>query len=292
MPPGPSGEVAALSAALLWTVASGLWRSLSDSATAVQLNTVKNALATVLFLPVLVRIPWQEHPSAVVTLLLSGMVGIAVGDSFYLAALRRIGTRRTLTVEATGPVLASLGSLFMQGEAITAVDFAGAALVATAVLLIARPTRLDPADAQQPLQLRNGLVLAFGAVISGLVGAFLARGVLIQDDFTALDSAAIRLLGGMVLLLPTWWRSGPSPKLMPSPDAGWRVVIATLLGTNLGILLQQMVFQNLAVGPGVTLMSTAPLMALAIARIRGQRLQAFDVAAGALGVSGVALTSL
>ena len=119
---------------------------------------------------------------------------------------------------------------------------------------------------------RNGFLLAFGSVISGLSGAFLARGVLIQGEYSALDSAAIRLLGGMVVLLPIWWRRQSLPRLVTFDGQG-RVLLATLLGTNVGILLQQMVFRTLAVGPGVTLMSTAPLMALAIARMRGQRLE-------------------
>ena len=47
------GAMAALAAALAWTTASGLWRSLSDQGSALQLNALKNGLATLLFLPVL-----------------------------------------------------------------------------------------------------------------------------------------------------------------------------------------------------------------------------------------------
>ena len=110
----------------------------SAHATAVQLNGLKNGLATLLFLPVLLEVPWREQPMAVAALFVSGAIGIALGDSLYLAALRRIGTRRTLTLEATGPVLASLGSPLIQGDPLTVTDFAGALLVAAAVLMIAR----------------------------------------------------------------------------------------------------------------------------------------------------------
>jgi drug/metabolite transporter (DMT)-like permease len=71
-----------------------------------------------------------------------------------------------------------------------------------------------------------------------------------------------------------------------------RVLLATALGTNLGIALQQVVFQQLPVGPGVTLMSTAPVMALVVARFEGEALQWRGVMAALLAVSGVALTSL
>ena len=283
-----SGEVAALSAALLWTLASGLWKTLSGHATAVQLNGLKNGLATLLFLPVLLEVPWREQPMAVAALFVSGAIGIALGDSLYLAALRRIGTRRTLTLEATGPVLASLGSPLIQGDPLTVTDFAGALLVAAAVLMIARSGLPDQTAG---VSNRAGFLLAFGAVLSGLVGAFVARSVLIDGAFTPLDSAAIRLLGGTVALLPIWCRHLPIQGLQ-AIGLKTRIITATVLGTNLGILLQQQVFKSLPVGPGVTLMSTAPLMAVAIARWRGQPLQPMDWTAAVLGVSGVALTSL
>lgn len=283
-----SGELAALSAALMWTLASGLWRTLSSHATAIQLNGLKNGLATLVFLPVLVGVPWREQPMGLAALLVSGAVGIALGDSLYLAALRRIGTRRTLTLEATGPVLASLGSLLIQGDPITATDFAGASLVAAAVLLIAWSGSPDQTATESN---RTGFLLAFAAVLSGLIGAFLARSVLVQGSFTPLDSAAIRLLGGTVALFPIWCRHLPIQGIQ-AMGLKPRIIMATLLGTNFGILLQQQVFQTLAVGPGVTLMSTAPLMAVAIARWRGQPLQPMDLTAAVLGVSGVALTSL
>ena len=236
----------------------------------------------------LLEVPWREQPMAVAALFVSGAIGIALGDSLYLAALRRIGTRRTLTLEATGPVLASLGSPLIQGDPLTVTDFAGALLVAAAVLMIARSGLPDQTAG---VSNRAGFLLAFGAVFSGLVGAFVARSVLIDGAFTPLDSAAIRLLGGTVALLPIWCRHLPIQGLQ-AIGLKTRIITATVLGTNLGILLQQQVFKTLPVGPGVTLMSTAPLMAVAIARWRGQPLQPMDWTAAVLGVSGVALTSL
>ena len=96
------GVIAGLVAALAWTVASSLWRGLSTSLTALELNGLKNAIACVLLLPVLLFLPWTNESQALLWLLISGGLGISLGDSFYLAALRRLGTRRTLTLEALG----------------------------------------------------------------------------------------------------------------------------------------------------------------------------------------------
>ena len=88
------GLLAGLIAALAWTLASSLWRGLTTSLSALQLNGLKNGIATLLLLPVLLTLPWMQNKQGLIVLLLSGGVGIALGDSFYLAALRRLGTRR------------------------------------------------------------------------------------------------------------------------------------------------------------------------------------------------------
>ena len=279
-----TGQFAALGAALAWTLASGLWRSLSHQGSALALNAWKNGMASLIFLPVLVSLPWLDNRDAVPWLLLSGVVGIAAGDSFYLAALRRLGTRRTLTVEALGPVLASVGSVVLMGEALSPQAWVGAAMVTTAVALVAGSSVDLSRD-------RAGLALALMAVICGLVGAFLAREVLSTTALTPLQTASVRLCGGWLGLVPLLLHRAEAA--LPSIRAKrGRVLLATLLGTNLGILLQQIVFQQMAVGPGVTLMSTAPVMALLIGRFEGDPIQPRGVAAALLAVAGVACTSL
>ena len=118
----------------------------------------------------------------------------------------------------------------------------------------------------------------------------MARQALISSPLSPLQTAAIRLFAGWLGLLPLL-RGHLYPRgIAPAPAI--RMVLATLLGTNLGILLQQMMFQTLPVGQGVTLLSTAPVMALLLARLEGDRLQFSGVLAAVLAVVGVACTSL
>ena len=281
-----TGLAAALAAAMAWTGASALWRSLSDAGTALELNGLKNGLATLLFLPVLITVPWKDQTSAVLLLLLSGLAGIAAGDSFYLGALRRLGTRRTLTVEATNPVLASIGGVLFMGDRVSATDWLGAGVVALAVTLIAGHSSAD-----EDLSGRaSGIALALLSVICGLCGAFLAREVLISSTLSPLQTASIRLIGGWIGLLPILRRNVLGRKL--SQPVMVKVILATVLGTNLGIALQQLVFSSMPVGQGVTLMSTAPVMALLVGRLEGDPIQPRGVLAAFLAVTGVALISL
>ena len=286
-----AGLLAALGAAMVWTTASSLWRSVSSSGSALQLNTVKNGLATLLFLPVLLSLPWGDNGQGVALLLLSGVIGIAIGDSFYLAALRRLGTRRTLTVEAVGPVLGSVGSVLLMQDTLPWKAWIGAVLVSSAVLLVARQSsESNPSDSGNPPVI-HGLMLSLMAVISGLAGAFLARHVLLETSLSPLQSAAIRLLGSWLVLMPVL-RKTPWNRLGSRRGPLFRILMATVLGTNVGIALQQLVFRELPVGPGVTLMATAPVMALLIAPLEGDAIQPLGLLAAVLALAGVALTTL
>ena len=253
---------------------------------AIELNGLKNGLALLFFLPFLITLPWADQAGAVVVLLLSGLIGIAAGDSFYLGGLRRLGTQKALTVEAMGPVLASMGGVLMMGDTVRPAAWAGALLVSGAVVLVAQQSNASSANDGKAL----GLLLCVLAVMCGLSGAFLSRHALITSDLTAMQTAAIRLLGGWLGLLPLL-RGRLCPKNFPIGVMP-KVILATLLGTNLGIVLQQIVFQMLPVGQGITLMSTAPVMALFLHRLEGESLQWQGIVAGLLAVSGVALSSL
>lgn len=294
-----SGVIAGLIAALAWTLASSLWRSLSTSLSAIQLNGLKNALASLVLLPVLITLPWGQQPQALIWLLISGGLGIALGDSLYLAALRRLGTRRTLTMESLAPLIAASSGWLTLGEQLPRGGWVGAFLVTTSVAIVAlqqppETTRLS--DRQSNVQ-RQGVLLALLAVACGVAGAGVARSVLISADLTPLQSAACRLLGGLVLLLP-WMRIRRQRMTMSGPEQHQRerrwptVLIATLLGTVLGVLLQQITLQKLPLGIATTVLSTAPVMALLVARSEKDRLGWQGLAASLLAVSGVALAVL
>jgi len=287
-----TGVLAALGAAMAWTGASALWRSLSGRVTAIRLNAMKNGLASLLFLPVLLTLPHNTEVHAVLLLLISGLIGIAAGDSFYLGALRRLGTRRTLTVEASGPVLASIAGVLVMGDSLAVKNGLGALLVSSAVVLIAMQAKETSQGERggSAADFGIGLLLALTAVVCGLSGAFLARHVLISSDLTPLQTASIRLLGGWLGLLP--FLKGIWRQTQLKQREQWRLVIATVVGTNGGILLQQVVLQTMPVGEGVTLMATAPVMALFVGRMEGDPIQLSGVAAAGLALAGVACTSL
>lgn len=286
----PTGVLAALAAAFCWAVSSSLWRRLPTSLSAVELNLLKNLLAVLLQLPLLLLGGWWVGPGALALLLASGVVGIALGDSLYFGALRRLGTRRTLTVEAGGPALSVLGGTLFLGELLRPVQWAGVGLISLAVVLVARqhpPASGPPAGSQ-----RLGLLLALLALLCGSAGALLSRAALLDSALSPLQSATLRLAAAAVVLLPLLGRL-PRSGAMPRP-AGRRwplVLAATLLGTSAGIMLQQTALQQLPAGLAVALLATAPVLALPLAHLEGDRPGWPGVGAAGLALAGVSLVT-
>jgi drug/metabolite transporter (DMT)-like permease len=70
------------------------------------------------------------------------------------------------------------------------------------------------------------------------------------------------------------------------------VLVATLLGTTAGIGLQQLALDALPGGLAVALLATAPVMAVPLAPLEGDRPGALGVGAALLALAGVVLVAL
>ncbi|WP_216915290.1 DMT family transporter [Synechococcus sp. CCAP 1479/13] len=296
---------AALAAAFCWAFSSLLWRRLPTSLSAARLNLLKNLLAVALLLPLALVMPWQMAPRSLVLLALSGVLGIALGDTLFFAALRRLGTRRTLTIDAGGPAVTSLAGVALLGEVPRPAQWLGIALITLAVLLVVhqRAPRQDGPEAGLPtggdgaggaLASNDGLgvALALGALACGSGGALLARAGLLAGGPEPLQAATLRLAAAALVMLPLLVglpraAQGPRPAGRRWPLA----LAATLLGTSAGIALQQTALAGLPGGLAVALLSTAPVMALPLAALEGDRPGWRGVLAAAAALAGVSLVA-
>lgn len=286
-----TGALAALAAALCWTLASSLWHRLPTSLSAVQLNLLKNLLALVLLAPALALQPWRVGWDPLLLLAASGVLGIALGDSLYFAALRRLGTRRCLTLDAGGPAVTAVAGFLWLAEWPSPLQWLGVGLISLAVLLVARqkPERSPAAGLAVPAAAqRLGVLLALGALLCGSGGALLARAALRAGELDPLQSAVLRLAAASLVLLPLLRGVPVSPPRPRPAQRRWPLwLAATLLGTSAGIALQQTALQHLPGALAVALMATAPVMALPLAPLEGDRPGVVGVLAALLALGGV-----
>ena len=101
MSAGLGGELAALGGALLWAIASILYRRAGKQVPPRELNLLKGLLGAGL----LALTAWAlcdpfpgARPWAIGLLLLSGALGIGLGDTAYFQALNDLGARQALLI--------------------------------------------------------------------------------------------------------------------------------------------------------------------------------------------------
>src|SRR3990170_6331041 len=130
------GEFAALGAAISWAVAPILYRKALSSTSPVSANIVRcatNAAVLVLVLVAsglagaLASLPVQ----VIVVVVVSGFVGLGVGDTLYMVGLKSIGVARAVPLAATYPLFSLLWATLLLGEPLTF-----AAVVGTVVILL------------------------------------------------------------------------------------------------------------------------------------------------------------
>tara|TARA_Y100001968_G_C19451262_1_gene768817 strand:- start:2048 stop:2917 length:870 start_codon:yes stop_codon:yes gene_type:complete len=267
------GIFAALGAAFSWTYACFIWKEQTKYLSIIEINLIKNLIAFFIFSPLLIRFNIFSDLRNIAILLLSGVIGIALGDSLYIAALKRIGTRKTLTIEAMSPVIANiLGSVFIE-ESISYRLWIGTFIVIISLIIIIR--QRNPEDKNKVIGIKKhkeGVLIAFLSVICAVFAAILSRLVLTNSTLSPFETTEIRLLGSLLALAPII-RIKPESLIKNIPtQIKLKFIFGSLLGTNIGILLQQTVFKVLPIGIGWTLLSTSPLISLFFAKSEGDKI--------------------
>ena len=264
------GIISALGAASSWTFACYLWRQQTKYFSAAQINITKNIIALIIFSPVILTFDFQSSFKEIFILLLSGIIGISLGDTFYIISLKKLGTRRTLTVEALSPIIATiLGSFFLK-EMLPLKVWVGVLIVCISLVGVAFQKTINNQDLALNNDRKKGFIFAFLSVLCAVTAAALSRWVLINSDLNPFQTTEIRLIGSIVGLLPFLRKElTDSVRNLPLKNK-FSLLYATFLGTNIGILLQQNVFKLLPIGLGWTLLSTSPVIALFFARAEGE----------------------
>lgn len=202
-----SGEIAALVAAFLWAAATLMFGRIGRQLAPVVLNLVKGAFAIAFILTTLLlrtNIPQLLSSlslSDVVYLLLSGGIGIGLGDTAYFSAINSLGARRALLLEMLAPPTSAVLAWLFLDERLSLTAILGIGLTITGITwVISERTAESTAIKQTRGQIKAGLKVSLIAVLCQATGAVLSRGVLASTAIDPLFSALLRLLAGMAFL--------------------------------------------------------------------------------------------
>jgi drug/metabolite transporter (DMT)-like permease len=295
------GELAALSAAFIWAIASVVYISLGKQLPPLVLNLSKCAIAVVLILlTLLLRRDFQPDttPTAIGLLLLSGAIGIGFGDTAFFASLNCLGVRRCLLLEALAPPLTALLALIFLGEQLTIFSYLGIGLTVAGVawVIVERVPDVQQGNVRQSNSRQSnsrllrgvgfGMIAAFGQA----GGSVMSRAALSGTEISPLWSTLIRLFAGVVVLL-IWaiFQQGSKAGFQPlrSPRLFAILTVAAFISTYVAIWLQQTALKFTAAGIAQALSATSPLFVIPVAMMMGDRVSPRAVLGVLIALGGV-----
>jgi drug/metabolite transporter (DMT)-like permease len=233
------GEIFALTSALTWALAVILLRRSGETLPAFELNLFKNCLGLLLMIPTVFIFTGLQLPGYSTTELLivfaSGLIGIALADTWYLQALNLMGASRTgIVASLFSPFVILLSTVFL-GERMVAWQWTGFLMVISGVLLVTWRVNRSEIDTDD---VKKGAILGVAAMLMMAIGIVMVKDILETRPF--LWTVELRLAGGVAgmlvfMLAGNRWQSVKRNFRQPQP---WGTVItASFLAAYLSLLL-------------------------------------------------------
>ncbi len=284
------GEIAALTSAACWAVATILFARLGASIAPLALNALKCAIALLLLVPTVLIFGKEQAaiPAPNLSwLLVSGLIGLTVGDSLLFAAINRIGPRRALLITISSAPVTAILAMPILSEWLGPLAWLGIALTVAGVLWVIN----ERATRMRSIEDKSGIIFAVAAALCQAGGNIATK--LGAEGVQPMWMATIRLSAGTLGLLALLLLRAQLPSIIDAlrvPRRAAGVFVAAVIGTYLGIWLQVAGIANTDTGVAATLSSTSPILVLPLARYWLKDHTSLRAVLGALAaVCGIAL---
>lgn len=259
-------------------------------------NLFKNILASSIFLALWPVLGGVLPPLPVALLLaLSGLLGFAMGDTFYFAALPRAGVQRAAMIGMLNvPVAALLGWAFFAEK--LALGTLGAMTVLLVGVCLVVLDRSDGGGSSDPAKRRAGVLFSVANV--GAIALAVVLGHNNMGEVKLVPAVLCRMLGGILgafLLAPVAGFAGGSVgremRALVRPlhtPALWKALsLAALVSAVIGLLPYHLALAHLPSGVAAVLFATTPLFTLPLGILMGDRFGWRAVLGTLVGYSGM-----
>ena len=238
------GEIAALTAALLWSIAVIIFKTLSTKISPLLITGLKNLIALICFVILFIILDIDFiNPKFTNTeytkIIISGALGMGIGDILFLFALSKIGANRIAILNCFEPSVILLFSMMMlQASAyqLNLNQVVGFIVVIISILIITYEQDKSDID---PKVKRFGLFLQITAILMSSFGIVLIKPILNQYTHSIQDQlwiTAFRLFPGVII---SWIfiLCNQNLKQLFYPLFNWKTIWKIILSSGLGTFL-------------------------------------------------------
>lgn len=293
------GELAALGAALCWAVSPILYRQALFKSKPVSANIVRLGTNAAFMVAILLAFGWwgaltSLSSTVVITVIVSGIFGLALGDTLYLYGLKSVGVSVAVPLSATYPLFSLVWTTLLLGQPVTAAVVAGALIIVVGIWLLSREKSVAKALVKGRLAL-TGAAVSLAAAAAWSVSVTLMGVAAKMPGASSLEAnyaiITVRITSLALLLMitaPLIDRSRGFLKL--SRRTIVELTVGGLVANGLGWLLMTYSFVNVPSAVATPISSVTPLFSAMAGFILFREKATLNRALGAiLVVAGVAL---
>ena len=161
------GEVLALMAALFWSIAVVIFKSLSQKISPFLINALKNTIALICFIITLsiLDIPFWNNTftnQEYIKFIISGILGMGIADAIFIYSLSKIGANRIAILNCFEPIAVYLFTFLLLGTSLSTLESLGFIIVIISILVINYENDQDDID---PKIKKRGMLLQICAIL-------------------------------------------------------------------------------------------------------------------------------
>lgn len=262
------GELAALGAAICWTISAIMYKEALLKTKPVSANIVRLVCTSIILVAclaiigkfgVLMNLPTY----AVVLACVSGIIGLGFGDTLYMMSLKLIGVARAVPITCTYPLFNLLWAVFLVGEPITLSVILGAVTIVFGIWLLRQETDAGTAETEKKI-LVKGVAYALATAVMWSVSITMIDMAVTLPETSSLDHAlainTIRVAAIAVSLLvsaPIIDRGFGFLKMQRKTLAA--LIFGGIVALGLGWFFLTYSFTNISESRAVPISSTTPL---------------------------------
>ncbi len=294
------GAAAALASSALWAFTSVLLASQSGRLRPLLMSAVRSLTASLMLIGLLVAtaglVQLKEMTFVTgISMMGSGIIGQAVGDTLYINALGFLGVSRTFPITNSAyPFVTFLLAVMLLGEPVTWTLPIGGALIVAGITWIVLEQRRAAAESDVKVELVRGVLFAVAAACAWATATVWLRGQ--QGDLDALGAASLRIPAASVAVWATiaMTRGRGDQPLRPMTTRSLIVVaMAGILGTGLGSILFIYSVGEIGAAKTAFLTTSAPVFALPMGVLfLAEKLTARTLLGTAITIAGIWLVLL
>lgn len=292
-----SGELAAVITAMFWAVTATSFEHCAKRIGSMNLNILR-LFVGILFLSVFTLIargfflPLDASTSGWGWLLLSGLVGIVAGDLFLFEAFVRIGSRTSMLIYSSVPLLSGLMAFVFLGEKMSVIQIAGmfVTLSGIAIVILVRDSG-NKMGLSHPV---SGIIMAFLGALGQAAGYVIGKfGMADYDPFASTQIRLIAGIAGFSLIFTIRGRWSGLGIVLKKKEALGSLLLGSFFGPFLGISLSLYAVQKINPGVASTLTSIVPVFLIIYATaIRKEKITMKEITGTILALTGVGIMFL